>query len=140
MADAVSGPHYGAAPTILVVEDEPIIRADICEYLRGHGFQAVEAGDALEAINLLLGNGAIQAVFTDVQMSGAIDGFGLRRWIQENRPHVKVLLTSGVANLVAAAGHLGQPRWIIFKPYGAAEVEKRLRELLLEKHGMNWPS
>lgn len=116
--------------TVLVVDDEPLIRLNTTEYLAGCGFRVVEASDGAEAIQRLLADDAISAVFSDIQMPGPVDGFGLRRWIQQNRPQVAVLLTSGVANVVTAAGHLGQPRWIVFKPYDLREVEKRLRELL----------
>jgi CheY-like chemotaxis protein len=121
--------------TILVVDDEPVIRLNTTEYLAGCGFRVIEAPDGAEAIQRLLADDSIGAVFSDIQMPGTVDGFGLRRWIQQNRPQVAVLLTSGVANVVTAAGHLGEPRWIVFKPYDLREVENRLRELLAARNG-----
>jgi two-component system, response regulator PdtaR len=116
--------------TVLVVDDEPLIRLNTAEHLSGCGFRVVEASDGAEAIERLLADDAIRAVFSDIQMPGTVDGFALRRWIQQNRPQVAVLLTSGVGTVVTAAGHLGQPIWIVFKPYDLREVEKRLRALL----------
>ena len=116
--------------TVLVVDDEPLVRMNTAEYLAESGFRVVEASDGAQAIEALLADDTIAGVFSDIQMPGTVDGFSLRRWIQQNRPRVVVLLTSGVSNVQSAAGHLGQPRWIVFKPYDLREVEKRLRELL----------
>jgi DNA-binding NtrC family response regulator len=119
--------------TILVVEDEPLVRMNMAEYLAEVGFRVVEASDGAQAIEALEADHTISGVFSDIQMPGAVDGFSLRRWVQQNRPGVVVLLTSGVSNVQSAAGHLGQPRWIVFKPYDMGEVEKRLRELLASR-------
>jgi DNA-binding NtrC family response regulator len=119
--------------TILVVEDEPLVRMNMAEYLAEAGFRVVEASDGAQAIEALEADHTISGVFSDIQMPGAVDGFSLRRWVQQNRPGVVVLLTSGVSNVQSAAGHLGQPRWIVFKPYDMGEVEKRLRELLASR-------
>ena len=119
--------------TILVVEDEPLVRMNMAEHLAEAGFRVVEASDGAQAIEALEANHTISGVFSDIQMPGAVDGFSLRRWVQQNRPGMVVLLTSGVSNVQSAAGHLGQPRWIVFKPYDMGEVEKRLRELLASR-------
>ena len=119
-----------AQATILVVEDEPIVRMNTAEYLAEAGFRVVEASDGAEAIEALKADDTISGVFSDLQMPGAVDGYAVRRWIQENRPRVAVLLTSGVSNVMTAAGHLSQPRWIVFKPYDLRDVERRLRALL----------
>ena len=118
------------AISILVVEDEPVVRMNTAEFLTESGFRVVDASDGAQAIAALKADDTISAVFSDIQMPGAVDGFSLRRWVQENRPQVVVLLTSGVSNVQSAAGHLSQPRWIVFKPYDLRDVEKRLRELL----------
>ena len=118
------------AVSILVVEDEPLVRMNTAEYLTEAGFRVAAASDGAKAIEALKADDTISAVFSDIQMPGAVDGFSLRRWVQQNRPQVAVLLTSGVSNVQSAAGHLSQPRWIVFKPYDLRDVEKRLRELL----------
>jgi CheY-like chemotaxis protein len=116
--------------TILVVDDEPLLRMNTAEHLAEAGFRVLEACDGAQAIEALEADHTIRGVFSDIQMPGTVDGFSLRRWIQQNRPGVVVLLTSGVSNVQSAAGHLGQPRWIVFKPYDMGDVEKRLCELL----------
>jgi two-component system, response regulator PdtaR len=116
--------------TLLVVDDEPLVRMNTAEHLAEAGFRVVEASDGAQAIEALKADDTISGVFSDIQMPGAVDGFSLRRWVEQNRPRVVVLLTSGVSNVQSAAGHLGRPRWIVFKPYDMRDVEKRLRELL----------
>src|SRR4051794_41042415 len=56
---------------------------------------------------VILGTGeAVELVFSDVQMPGATDGFGLARWVREHRPGVDVILTSGMARKAEKAGDL----------------------------------
>jgi DNA-binding response OmpR family regulator len=119
-----------AQGTLLIVEDEPLVRMNTAEYLAESGFRVVEAADGAAAIEALKADDTIDCVFSDIQMPGAVDGYAVRRWVQQNRPRVAVLLTSGVSNVMTAAGHLGQPRWIVFKPYDLRDVERRLRALL----------
>ena len=120
--------------TVLVVDDEPLVRAVVCENLRDFGWRALEARDAQEAIQILQGNEPVHLVVSDIQMPG-MDGFELLRWIKEHRPQVRVLLASGVESVKTASGYLGPPRWLIFKPYSITEVDARLREMLAESKG-----
>ena len=120
--------------TVLVVDDEPLVRAVVCENLRDFGWRALEGRDAQEAIQILQGNEPVHLVVSDIQMPG-MDGFELLRWIKEHRPQVRVLLASGVESVKTASGYLGPPRWLIFKPYSIAELDARLREMLAESKG-----
>jgi CheY-like chemotaxis protein len=116
-------------PTVLVVDDEPLICLLACDYLRDAGYRTLEAHNAQQAIDLLEKGERVHVVFSDVQMPG-MDGFELQRWLRQHRPRVKVLLSSGVENVKAASGYMGPPRWLIFKPYDMAELERRIHELL----------
>ena len=70
-----------------------LIRIEIADYLRSCGFKVLEARDAREAILTIEGSGiVIDLVFSDVQMPGSIDGFGLAKWIRKNRPGLPVIL------------------------------------------------
>ena len=114
---------------MLVVDDEPVICTLACAWLCDAGFRTLEAHNAREAIDLLENGEQVDVVFSDVQMPG-IDGFELQRWVRQHHPRVKVLLASGVENVKAAGGHMGQPRWLLFKPYSGADLEQRIRDLL----------
>jgi len=68
------------AETVLVVDDEVLIRMVISEYLRDCGYKVIEAANADEAILLLQQEElTIDVVFTDIEMPGSMDGWGLSR-------------------------------------------------------------
>ena len=128
MGGAATSTDRGKA-TVLVVDDEPMICTLACASLRDAGFRTVEAHNAQQAINLLENGTQVDVVFSDIQVPG-IDGFELQRWVRQHHPRVKVLLASGVDNVKAASGHMGQPRWLVFKPYNEADLDQRIRDLL----------
>src|SRR3569833_1697648 len=80
--------------TILLVEDEALIRLAVAEDLRGQGFQVIEAKDAADAITVLNAT-PISLLFTDVQMTGPTDGLALAAWAMDKRPEVLLAITSG---------------------------------------------
>lgn len=86
--------------TVLVVEDNPLIRDDAVSMLEDAGFAVVEldsADSALAYVHEQLGQ--VAAVFSDVEMPGRIDGFELAKAITENWPGITMLVTSGGRNL-----------------------------------------
>ena len=93
-------------PTVLVVDDEPLIYSLASDCLRDAGYRTLEAHSARQAIDLLEKGEHVDVVFSDVQMPG-MDGFELQRWLSQHRPRVKVLLSSGVENVKAASGRVG---------------------------------
>jgi CheY-like chemotaxis protein len=127
--DNTASTNREKVPSVLVVDDEPVICMVAAASLRDAGFRTIEAHSAQQAIDLLANGEHADVVFSDVQMPG-MDGFELQRWLREHRPHVKVLLASGVENVKAASGYMGAPRWLVFKPYSAVDLEQRIRELL----------
>lgn len=121
-----------AAPPeiILVVEDEVLIRLEVCDYLRECGFQVLEAATADEAVVVLESGISVDLVFSDVQMPGRLDGFGLARWVRTNRPDIRVVLTSGVARTAELAEDLCSVGPVIEKPFSQKTLINRIRELL----------
>lgn len=83
------------ARTVLVVEDEPLLRLVICDLLRAEGVTVVEAANAVEAMEALAGGLAVDAIFTDVRMPGPFDGLELSRKVQATQPELPVVVTSG---------------------------------------------
>jgi CheY-like chemotaxis protein len=112
-----------ARPTILVVEDEVLVRFVLAEHLRDCGYKVVEAGGAAEAVTVLEAGVPVDLVFTDVQMPGAMDGFGLSRWVRQHHPEVRVVLTSGHTQLARQAGELCHDGPFLPKPYDPLRVE-----------------
>lgn len=112
---------------ILIVEDEEIIRILVVEYLQDAGFKVIEAVHGAHALVEISKADRVDLVFTDVHMPGEMDGHALAKWLEQHRPAVPVLLTSGVDRPAVMASKL---RRFIPKPYALPEVERHIRELL----------
>jgi DNA-binding NtrC family response regulator len=83
-------------PGVLIVEDDPLIRAVIMELLEDAGFIAFEATDAAEALCILNAHGEnIRALVTDVRLPGDIDGVTLAKAAQEKWPWMRIIISSG---------------------------------------------
>lgn len=82
--------------TILLVDDEILIREGLAHHLEECGFQVLRAGsgDAARAI-LEEPDCPVDLVFTDVRMPGHLDGIGLLTWVHANRPGMPVIVASG---------------------------------------------
>jgi CheY-like chemotaxis protein len=118
------------AETILVVEDDVLVRMPIAQYLRDCGYKVIEASNADEAMQALLHEEiVIDVVFSDIEMPGAVDGFGLARWIRQHRPGLDVLLAGTVPRAVQEAKELCA-EGPVPKPYDAQLVHTRIRRLL----------
>jgi len=118
----------GSRPTVLVVEDEALVRLNAMDIVEAAGFEAVSASNADSAIHVLEMRDDIRAVFTDVHMPGSIDGLGLIRLIKERWPAVATLLTSGKTSIT----QLDLQNGVRFfaKPYLPRQIEAVLREVI----------
>ncbi len=120
------------APTVLMVEDEPILLETISECLRDWGYQVVEAPNATEAIAQLVAPQHIDLMFSDIRMPGRMDGFGLARWVRERYPTMRILLTTGYEGQDVGPVDALHDGPILRKPYGLELLRQRLRTLLPE--------
>ena len=116
--------------TILVVEDEILIRLMIAEYLREFGFKVVEAGDAAQATRILGSEEAVDVVFSDIRMPGDMNGIALAKWIGRNKPGVGVVLTSGHLQQADLAAHACEAAAFVAKPYMPHTVMERIEAQL----------
>ena len=123
-------PVPGPPSSVLVVEDDVLVRMVVAAYLRECGFDVVEAGSADEAIRVLEAGVQVDIVFSDVNMPGSMDGFGLAQWLRRERPGLKIILTSGAGRTAKAAGELCAHGPILAKPYDHADLERQVRTLL----------
>src|ERR1700761_8133720 len=78
-----ASPRSSQRHVILLVDDEPVIRAWGTAILEDAGFSVIEASDAMEALDTLQNGVEVHLVFTDVQMPGQLDGLQLAHTIQE---------------------------------------------------------
>jgi two-component system, response regulator PdtaR len=107
---AAPGPY-----TILVVEDDVLVRMVTADELREHGFDVLEAYNAEEALTLLQSPIPIGLLFTDVQMPGSMDGLELAALVANTHPELKIIITSGNGSLEARAVELADA--FLLKPY-----------------------
>lgn len=122
------------AETVLVVEDDILIRLVIAQYLRECGYKVIEAANGEEAVIVL--NQAelkIDVVFSTVQMPGAMDGFALARWTRQNRKGVDVILAGSPSRAAEAAGDLCESGPLLSKPYEPRQVVDRIRRLMADR-------
>src|ERR1700686_5521945 len=89
-------PGPSAVPrTVLIVEDEMLLRMRAVDMVEDAGFTAVEAINADDAIALLESRSDIELLFTDIQMPGSMDGLKLAHDVHERWPSIKIILVSG---------------------------------------------
>lgn len=87
--------------TILIVEDEALVRFDLIDFFELAGWRVFDAGDADEAIRILDSHKEIRVVLTDVQMPGSMDGLKLAHYVRERFPPTALFVVSGRAVIPA---------------------------------------
>jgi CheY-like chemotaxis protein len=117
-------------PTILVVDDEVLIRMALSDFLQECGFKVLEASNAAEAIEIVQSHlSVLDLVFSDIRMPGEMDGFGLSKWIRQNT-QLPVILTSGDSSKSDAAHELCAEEPFLKKPYDLQYVVGQIRNTL----------
>ncbi len=117
-----------AAPSVLVVEDEALLRLDIVDSLEEDGFRVLGTGDSDEAIAMLESHQPIDLMFTDVEMPGQPDGLALAKLVAARWPTTRIIVTSG--RRVVEITDIPDGTVFFSKPYVHEEVIKEMREML----------
>jgi signal transduction histidine kinase/CHASE3 domain sensor protein len=126
-SDAVSG----GSETILVVEDDDLVRSFVINQLKGLGYQTIAATDGRGAMAMVERGEPFDLLFTDVVMPGGISGRNLAEAIAKRRPGIKVLYTSGYTdNAVMHHGRLDEGVLLLTKPYRKPQLAKMVRQAL----------
>ena len=118
-----------SVPTVLVIDDEILVRIVISEYLRDSGYRVLEAGSPDDAVAILGSKLKVDIVFTDLELPGHSSGLELARWIRRRHPNMRVIVTSGVYSSAELAGELCEAGPPIAKPYESDAVVQRIRNL-----------
>jgi PAS domain S-box-containing protein len=119
----------GKQETILVVEDDPLVRGYVIAQLGGLGYKTLIAGDAGTALALVDQGAEFDLLFTDVIMPG-MNGRELAEAVRKRRPGVKVLYTSGYTDEFVHDGRLDADVALLRKPYRKSDLSQRIREVL----------
>jgi CheY-like chemotaxis protein len=121
----------GAIETVLVVEDEVLIRMAISEYLRQCGYRVLEAANSDEALVILRKEDIqVDVLLTDIDMPGSMSGFGLSQWARTLRPGLEVVLAGTMERAAEAAAELCEDNPLLKKPYDPQIVVDRIKQLL----------
>lgn len=112
----------------MVVDDEVLIRLIAVDMLHEAGFRVVEACNADEAVILLATDIECDLIFTDVNMPGSMDGFGLAAFVKETYPLVPVVLTSG--GVPACLLSKAEPAAVVPKPYSLIDLARTIGQVL----------
>jgi len=117
--------------SILVVEDDPLVRNLVAMQLRDLGYRVVEAADGPKARTILDSAQPIDLMLTDVVMPGGMTGRELAELAQRQRPNLKTLYTSGyTADAIVHQGKLEPGVHFLSKPFRRQDLAVKVREVL----------
>jgi PAS domain S-box-containing protein len=123
-------PRAEAGETVLVVEDEPVIRDLIVEVLQELGYRALQAADGPSGLKILQSKKRIDLLVTDVGLPG-LNGRQLADHAREKRPDLKVLFITGYAeNATLANGFLDPGMEMITKPFAVEALATKIRSMI----------
>jgi PAS domain S-box-containing protein len=132
-AEPTPVPALATAPaheTVLLAEDEPVLRNLVAEVLSESGYRVLLASDGDQALVVARGHGGpIHLLLTDVLMPG-IRGPQLAATLQRERPELKVLFVSGYAEDVTGPGGLPPGTGFLPKPYTPSALTGKVRAVL----------
>jgi signal transduction histidine kinase/ActR/RegA family two-component response regulator len=122
----------GGSETLLLVEDDRQVRRALCLFLRGQGYQVIEAGSGVEALRLWnLHQSAINLLLTDMVMPEGMTGLELADQLRARKPELKVIISSGYSSeLLGPGGKLVAKVLYLPKPCEATLLAKTVRECL----------
>jgi CheY-like chemotaxis protein len=117
--------------TILVVEDEAVVRNFSTEVLRELGFNVLEASDGVAALGVMKNHPEVRLLFADIGLPGGMNGRQLADEAVRRRPGLKVLLTTGYTqNAVVHNGRLDSGVELLVKPFTYETLAARMKEML----------
>lgn len=114
-----------AAATVLVVEDDFLVRLCAADALSDAGYNVLQAASGPDALRLIEDR-PVDVVFTDINMPGAFDGAGLARRVKHRWPEVALVITSGRG---CPEEDLGAARFLP-KPYMTDNLPQLMEEVL----------
>ena len=130
IAPAIQGGHE----TILVVEDDKLVREYVLTQLRSLGYVTLDAANGAEALAIIAAGNQFDLLFTDVIMPGAMNGRQLATEVQKSKPGLKVLFTSGYTeNAIIHHGRLDTGVLLLAKPYRKSDMAGMIRRALADQ-------
>jgi signal transduction histidine kinase len=121
----------GGRETILVVEDDHLVRTFVVGQIQSLGYATLAAVNAAEALVVIDSPTEIDLLFTDMIMPGSMNGRQLAAKALQRRASLKILFTSGYSNeAIIHHGHLDAGVLLLAKPYRKSDLERMIRAAL----------
>jgi PAS domain S-box-containing protein len=132
---AVASPVLGGRGTLLLVEDEEIVRRPIGIFLRKLGYHVIEAANGLQAVDLWQRHHEqIDLLYTDMVMPEGVSGLDLAEKLRADKPQLKVIISSGYSTEISMQGvPAGAGYRYLPKPSPSAAIATAVRECLEKK-------
>ena len=119
------------AATILLVDDEPVLRMLVCEVLREAGYTVIEATDGPTALALLENGQPVDLLISDVGLPGGLNGRQVAEAARTRRPGLRVLFITGYAeNAALSGGLLNAATQVLTKPFEMAALNSKVQAML----------
>lgn len=113
--------------TILIVEDEAIIRFELIDLFEDEGYRVFAAASADEAIAILDRHGEVRVVLTDIEMPGSMDGLRLAHYIRKRFPPTLLLVASG--RITVPERDMPEHSAYLAKPFDPAAMLRKIDEM-----------
>jgi DNA-binding response OmpR family regulator len=114
---------------ILIVEDDREIREAVCDYLSGHGYACMQAGDG-KAMRAAIAESAPDLVLLDLRLPGGEDGLSLARWLRDNHDVAIIMVTAAGEVVDRVVGlEVGADDYLA-KPFDLRELLARVKSVL----------
>jgi PAS domain S-box-containing protein len=137
-ASAIHLEHEADDRTILVIDDEPIVRMMIIDMLEDAGYRTLEAADGPEGFEILRSSTHIDLLVTDVGLPGGMNGRQVADAARVTRPDLKVLFITGYAeSSVMGDAQLGRDTQVIAKPFEVSSLIAKVKSLLVDNNRAN---
>jgi CheY-like chemotaxis protein len=120
-----------AGETVLVIDDEAVVRMLVVDILEELGYVALEAGDGPEGLEVLRSKARVDLLITDVGLPGGLNGRQVAEAARAMRPELKVLFITGYAeHAVLNHSHLDPGMQVVTKPFAVEELGRKISAIL----------
>ncbi|MBX6743487.1 MAG: PAS domain S-box protein [Acetobacteraceae bacterium] len=123
-------PRTQGKEVVLVVEDDPTVRALAAEVLRDLGYRVLEAADGPSGLAALHAASQVDLLVTDIGLPGGMNGRQLADQARAARPGLRVLFITGYAGAAAALGFLEPGMALLAKPFTVEALGSRVRDMI----------
>ncbi len=121
----------GGRETILLVEDEPVLRELVCKVLRDYDYHVLEAETGVAALKIWdAHNGQVDLLLTDMVMPGGVSGAELAQQLRKRKPDLRVIYSSGYSADIVGKNFSEHDPIFLAKPYRPPQLAQRVRRSL----------